>query len=133
VSFVTITGSGVVERLQTQNGGTAMLVQGGVDGLPARIAEATVAGVMSSGPDRPEPLSQFTPADGKVGLVTGHRMPNTIGANGMNLNDEVLELMRCGRAPRDAVAAVFAANPDVDAGIIALSVDGSLYAADTAS
>ena len=131
VSFVAITASGGVERRQTQQGGSVMIFPGGA--IPGDIAEARVVGVMSSGPDRPEPLSQFTPADGKVGLVTGHRMPNTVGVNGMNLNDEVLELMRRGHHPREAVGDVIGANPDVDAGIIALSIDGGLHAGDTAS
>ena len=133
VSFVAITASGRVDRLQTQHGGTEMLIRGVAGSLPPAIAEATIAGLMSSGPDRPEPLSQFTPADGDVGLVTGHRMPNTIGVNGMNLNDEVLQLMRSGHRPLDAVDRVIAANPDGDAGIIALSLDGCIHAADTPS
>jgi hypothetical protein len=133
VSFVAITPSGQVDRLQTQHGGSAMLLPGGLASLPVAIAEAAIAGLMASGPDRPEPLSQFTPADGKVGLVTGHRMPNTVGVNGLNLSDEVLALMRRGDRPADAVGSVIAANPDVDAGIIALSIDGGLHAADTAS
>jgi hypothetical protein len=131
VSFVAITASGRVDRLQTQYGGTQTLLPGGAGSMPTAIAEATIAGLMSSGPDRPEPLSQFTPADGDVGLVTGHRMPNTIGVNGMNLSDEVLQLMRHGHRPFDAVGCVIAANPDVDAGIIALSVDGNIHAANT--
>lgn len=133
VSFVAITASGRIDRLQTQLGGTEMLLPGGAGSLPPAIAQATIAGLMSSGPDRPEPLSQFTPADGNVGLVTGHRMPNTIGVNGMNLNDEVLQLMRSGHRPVEAVGHVIAANPDGDAGIIALSLDGSMHAADTPS
>jgi hypothetical protein len=86
---------------------------------------------MSSGPDRPAPLSQFTPADPAISLITGHRMPNTIGAGGFNLNDEVLNLMRRGSSPFDAVDAVVRANPEVDAGIVALAIDGRMHFADT--
>jgi hypothetical protein len=130
VSFVAIDASGRVERLQTQRGGGAMLLSLGARSLPTRIGEAPIAGLMSSGPERPEPLSQFTPADGKAGLVTGHRMPNAIGVNGISLNGEVLERMRRGDRPAEAVSQVIGANPDADAGIIALSIDGFIHAAD---
>ena len=133
VSLVVIHASGRVERWETQRGGSARLFPGGLQKMPAAAAEAPVAGLMSSGPDRPEPLSQFTPADGGVGLVTGHRMPNTIGVNGMNLNDEALELMRRGYSAADAVGRVISANPDADAGMIALSVDGNFGVADSPS
>ena len=131
VSFVAIAASGRIERTETQRGGSAALFSGGIASMPIALAEARIAGLMSSGPDRPEPLSQFTPADAPVGLVTGHRMPNTIGVNGVNLNDEVLDLMRRGLSPTDAVERVVSSNPEVDAGIIALDVNGSVCAANT--
>jgi hypothetical protein len=132
VSFVALTPDGAVRRLAVQRGGTAALFDGGLAAAPDKIGGATTAGLMSSGPDRPEPLSQFTPALAGVGLVTGHRMPNTIGMNGVNLNDEVLELVRRGASPEEAVDRVVVANPDVDAGIIALGADGRAHAANTA-
>ncbi len=131
VSFVVLTADGHVQRFETQKGGSAALFPGGLATMPAAAAHARVAGLMSSGPDRPEPLSQFTPALADIGLVTGHRMPNTIGVNGINLNDEVLALLRTGASPEDAVERVVAANPTVDAGIIALSFGGAIHAADT--
>ena len=87
---------------------------------------------MSSGPNRPSPLAQFTPGDPRVGLVTGHRLPNTVGAGGTPLNEEVLALMRAGAAPAEAVAQVADDNPTVDGGLIALSLDGRICAKDTA-
>lgn len=132
VSFVAITAAGGIHRAVTQRGGSTALFDGDVRSIPAEIAAAETAGLMSSGPDRPEPLSQFTPADPRIGLVTGHRMPNTIGVSGVNLNDEVLDLMNRGLTPEEAVERVLAANPDADAGIIALAVDGQLHAANTA-
>ncbi len=131
VSFVALTSEGTVVRAMVQRHGTNALFEGGLDAMPAAMRTARAAGVMSSGPDRPEPLSQFTPAEGGVGLVTGHRMPNTIGVSGVNLNDEVLDLLRRGASPERAVESVVAANPDVDAGIIALTFDGRIHAADT--
>lgn len=130
VSFVAILPDGRLVRAATQRGGTAALFEG--DAMPDEVAAATVAGLMASGPDRPEPLSQFTPADGSVGLVTGHRMPNTVGASGIHVNDEVLALMRSGAGAEAAVASVVVANPEVDAGIIALGIGGDLAAANTA-
>lgn len=130
VSFVAIGDGGVLHRAETQSGGTTKLF--GSAGMPDSIANATVAGLMSSGPNRPVPLSQFTPADGRIGLVTGHRMPNTVGASGHNLNEEVLALMAAGATAREAVERVVADNPLVDAGLIALSRSGDLFAADTA-
>lgn len=132
VSLVAITPLGEIARAETQRGGTSGLYPGGIDDMPAIIAEARIAGLISSGPDRPEPLRQFTPADPETGLVTGHRLPNANGAAGMPLNVEVLSLMREGLSPQDAVERVTAANPEVDAGILALAVDGRVYAADTA-
>ena len=130
VSLVALTADGKVMRAATQKGGSGALLRNGA-GVRDEIGTATTAGLMSSGPDRPEPLSQFTPADAGVGLVTGHRMPNTIGVNGINLNDEVLALMQNGLGPEEAVGRVVAANPEVDAGIIALAPDGRLHAANT--
>ncbi len=132
VSFVALTADGAIVRAAVQRGGSAALFAGGLSAVPDAIRRANAAGLMSSGPDRPEPLSQFTPAIAGVGLVTGHRMPNTIGASGVNLNDEALALIRLGYRPEEAVERVVAANPDVDAGIIALTLDGRIAAADTA-
>ncbi len=132
VSFVALSANGTVERATTQQGGSGALFGSGARAMPTAIAKAAIAGLMSSGPDRPEPLSQFTPAAAGVGLVTGHRMPNTIGVSGAFLNDEVLDLMRQGLTPEDAVERVVGANSDVDAGIIALHLDGQLHAANTA-
>lgn len=132
VSFVALTADGGLGRACTQKGGSKALFGTAAVAMPALLATARSAALMSSGPERPEPLSQFTPADAAVGIVTGHRMPNTIGAGGVMLNDEVLDLMRLGLAPEAAVERVVALNPEVDAGIIALGRDGGLHAANTA-
>ena len=130
VSFVALTADGGVLRAETQRGGVAALLTAAGE-LPAALASAEFAGLMSSGPDRPEPLSQFTPADGQVGLVTGHRMPNDHGAGGGRINDEVLALMRAGASPAAAIRRVVRANPEADAGLIALDRQRRLGLADT--
>lgn len=134
-SFVAIGSDGTLWRAETQRGGTTTLfVAGEATGIPppAAIATATWAGVMSSGPDRPPPLARFTPADPAVGLLTGHRLPNSAGPDGRPLNEAVLARMRAGEAPARAVAAVLEAAPDADAGIIALDRQNRLIALNSA-
>jgi hypothetical protein len=129
VTFVAIGRDGRLHRAEVQDGGARALSAGGL--LPDYIAAAPLAGLMSSGPNRPTPLSQFTPADSEVGLVTGHRFPNARGVRDLPLNLEVLELMRRGSDPEAAVARVIADNPQADAGFIAMSRDGGLHAENT--
>lgn len=134
-SFVCITESGELRRAQTQRGGTSTLfTEAETTGTepPPEIAQARFAAVMSSGPDRPVPLAQFAPGDPGVGLVSGHRLPNMPGADGIALNLAVLERMRQGASATDAAAGTLAANPDADAGIIALGLDGDLFAGNSA-
>jgi hypothetical protein len=135
VSFVVITEDGRLLRAQTQRGGTATLfVEGETTGAapPDDIAQARFAALMSSGPDRPEPLAQFTPGDAACGLVTGHRLPNVPGeGSDVPLNIEVLDRLRAGAAPAAAIEAAFAAYPTADAGLIVLDRQGRLFAADS--
>lgn len=49
------------------------------------------------------------------------------------MNDETLELMRRGCSAADAVGRVIAANPNADAGMIALSLNGDFGLADAPS
>lgn len=121
--FAAIDRLGNVHRAETQRGGTATLfTRGEKTGVvpPDIIATAPFAAVMSSGPDRPAPLSQFLPGDGQVGLVTGHRLPNGAGLDGRRLNDAVLAAMREGSSATAALRLVLEANPQSDAGMIAL-------------
>lgn len=136
VSFVAITEAGTLARAETQRGGTTTLfTRGEATGVepPPEIAAARFAALMSSGPDRPAPLAQFTPGDPQVGLVTGHRLPN-VPAPGATapLNLAVLERLRAGADPRSAIAAELETHPDADAGLIALDVQGRLQLADSA-
>jgi hypothetical protein len=130
VSFAAIGEDGRLHRAETQRDGSRGLFGG--EPLPAHLARARHAVLMSSGPDRPVPLSQFTPGDPRVGLVTGHRLPNTAGASGIAMNEEVLRRMGQGFAAFEAVERVARDNPHVDGGLIALAVDGQVHARDTA-
>lgn len=135
VSFVAITADGELLRAETQRGGTATLfTEGEQTGVPPPQAFATaiLAGLMSSGPDRPPPLSQFTPAAAAVGIVTGHRLPNMPGADGVPLNQAVLARMQSGKPAARAAGLVIEQNPEADAGIIALGLEGEAFAGNSA-
>lgn len=129
--FAAIADDGAVLCGQTQRGGTSTLfLDGEITGAapPDRVAAARIAAAISSGPDRPEPLGQFLAVDGAIGIVTGHRLPNQPGASGRPLNAEVLSLIGSGLSPEDALDRVLANNPEADAGMIAVALDGSVAA-----
>jgi len=102
--------------------------RGGIKQLDIALdwLNAPVAAVISSGPDRPEPLVQLLPGQSGVGLVTGHRWPTTRDANGIPLNQSVLTQLAQGQDPQQAVATVLAAYPQADAGLLAITADGRM-------
>lgn len=111
--------SGRLRYAQTQNGGSEGL-QIEDDWL---VCER--AAIISSGPDRPEPLQQFLPGERGVGLVTGHRLPNrAFGDSSLNL--AVLAHMQRGLPPCRAIDEVLEAYPECDAGLMALAADGRI-------
>jgi hypothetical protein len=120
--FAALTADGRVLRAETQRGGTATLFTDGEStgtAPPPEFAAAPFAALMSSGPDRPTPLSQFLAAS-QAGLVTGHRLPNTPGPDGRPVNEAVLADLASGIGAEQALAHVFDGDPEVDAGMIAL-------------
>lgn len=130
VSYAAIDSGGCLRRHQTQRGGThTLFIEGETTGTPppAEVATARVAAVISSGPERPEPLAQFLAADAAGGLVTGHRLPNAPSIDGRPLNREVLEHLLAGAPARDAVSRVIDRNPEADVGLIAVDLHGGLY------
>ena len=115
---------GVPIDAETQDGGhDALAADLARRGLLERAGAATVAALISSGPNRPEPLTQFLAA-GPGGLVTGHRRPDRPGGDGLAVNLAALRLLAAGAAPQTAVATVLDANPELDAGLIAVTVAG---------
>lgn len=102
----------------TQTGGARALT------LPAGWEAAGHAAIISSGPDRPEPLLQFLPAQAGVGLVTGHRLPSSPLPGGEALNAHVLARMAAGGLDQRGLAALLAAAPGLDAGLICLPLAG---------
>ncbi|MDZ7842429.1 MAG: hypothetical protein U5R46_16645 [Gammaproteobacteria bacterium] len=129
-AFAAIDADGELHRAETQRGGTTTLfVDGESTGVtpPDAVARAPWAAVMSSGPERPAPLSQYVPAEPGAGLVTGHRLPNAAGNSGRPVNLEVLDLLRQGLPAKAAVEAVLRGDREADAGIIAIDRNGGVY------
>jgi len=122
VSLAAIAGDRL-HHAEAQAGGTQALFPAGT---PDWVAQASCAVLMSSGPHRPAPLLQFTPGDAVVGLVTGHRFPNMAGRDGHPINLTALQHMRDGLSPQAAVDEVAGANPEADAGLLAITPDGRI-------
>ncbi|RXN85990.1 hypothetical protein C7R54_19725 [Achromobacter aloeverae] len=118
--------TGALQYRVTQRGGVCALE------MPASWQSARVAAIISSGPDRPEPLTQFLAGAGGVGLVTGHRLPNTQGEDGTALNRAALDRLAEGQAPQQAVDAVLQAHAEWDAGLVAIDAQGRLGMANSA-
>ena len=134
VTYAAIGEHGEQLRSETQRGGTSTLfTEGETTGVepPEGFARARVAGVISSGPDRPAPLAQYVPADPHGGLVTGHRIPPTTGVNGKPMNGDVLERLVAGEPAARAVDKVVAANPEGDCGLIAIDMKGGAHCRNT--
>ena len=94
--------------------------------LNDQIKEVRLAGLMSSGPNRPEPLAQFVAPQTGFGIVTGHRMPQTVDQNGTTLNALLLANMGKKMHPQSAIDAVTTQHQNADAGFIAFSIDGNI-------
>jgi hypothetical protein len=114
-------------------GGTATLFISGEDtGVPPppEIAEASLAGVISTGPREPGLLTdrevRFPTAGDGIGFVVGHRLPSIVGKNGLPVNHEVFTLMGDGLDARAAVDRVMDANMELDVGLIAVDADGNV-------
>ena len=123
---------GRVVRSQTQAGGVGTL-EWPSDSERQQFGKSTLAGLISSGPNRPEPLAAFVAASESAGLVTGHRMPNARGIDGQPMNRSVLNLMEAGQPVEAAVERVLNDNPAADCGLIAASLSGEGYCANTDS
>jgi hypothetical protein len=130
--FMAMTKDGKVHRFSNfGRGGTkTMFINGEETGTPppAEIAEAPFAGVVSTGPRDPtyriyDP-GKYPNGGDDVGFVVGHRLPNSIGKNGLPVDHEVFSLMQKGLSARAAVDRVMGANEDLDVGLIAVDRKG---------
>jgi hypothetical protein len=130
VMFAVITDNGELRRYETQRGGTRTLFTAGeTTGVapPEAVQTAIAAALISSGPDRPTPLSQFLTAEASAGLVTAHRVPQGPSINGIPLNVEVLNALQSGQSAQQATESVLTANPQADVGFITLDRHGNLH------
>ena len=121
--FACMDGNGDVYHVWGQTGGVTALH------IPPDWLCASKAAVISSGPNRPEPLVQFLPGRDGLGLVSGHRLPNRPSSDTSHptpLNQRVLHLLADKATPQQAVDQVLLANPEADAGLLALSADGRI-------
>lgn len=129
-TYAAITSDRRLLRHETQRGGsTTLFIDGETTGAPPpdEVANAIAAIVISSGPERPNPLSQFVAADPKGGLVSGHRLPNDTSVDGSPLNEEALRHLIASKTAREAVDRVIERNPQADVGLIAVDLRGSVY------
>lgn len=131
-TFAVITLGGAARIYTTQRGGSTGLRFESHEHAPEEVLNAPLAGVISSGPDRPQPLERFVAVDAGCGLVTGHRSPDALGAAGIPLNRSALELLRSGNTPREAVDRVMDANLHSDCGLIIVDLAGRVAARDSA-
>lgn len=124
--FSVLDALGAHQQFACRSGGIVQL-----DDIPSYHA-AQCSAVISSGPNRPEPLSHFLVGQSGVGIVTGHRLPNRKGADGVSVNCAVMALMAKGIPVGDAVTKVLGDNPEIDAGLIAVKPGGPIALANTA-
>ncbi|MEB3213692.1 MAG: hypothetical protein VKL39_20255 [Leptolyngbyaceae bacterium] len=130
VMFAIITPDGSLKRYETQRGGTRTLfTDGETTGVepPEDVRRAIAAALISSGPDRPQPLSQFLAADAAAGLVTAHRVPQGPSVNNIPLNIEVLKALQAGQSAQAATESVLSQNPQADVGFITIDTRGNLH------
>jgi hypothetical protein len=118
--FAILDEHGAVDHRVSQRGGINALE------LPERWLRARHAAVISSGPDRPEPLVQFLPGVDRMALVTGHRSPHLPGRGGVPVNRLAMNRIAAGASPQEAVDATLQENPESDAGLVALDMHGRL-------
>jgi len=135
VCFVAVDNAGKIHTHTTQRGGTRTLFTcGEVTGIdpPNVIASAPLVALISSGPDRPEPLSQFLTVRPGIGLVTGHRIPNTRDLKtGRPLNVRILDDMEAGLSVDEACTGAVDDNPNADAGFVVMDWNGRVHVANT--
>lgn len=117
--------AGALHHATTQRDGTLGLT------LTGNWAEARHAALISSGPDRPEPLVQFLPGDPAIGMVTGHRLPSSPLPDGSPINLAALAAMGQGLT-QQGLERLLAWGPAMDAGLICLPWEGPVLIANSA-
>jgi hypothetical protein len=130
VSLAALDAQGKLHRAETGRGGAAALFAGTV---PDEIANASCVALMSSGPDRLPPLSQFTPAAESVACISGHRLPNMPAVPGGDpVNVQALKGIMHGGKAQHVLDTLLAKHPEADAGLIAVTAAGEVAMANSA-
>ncbi len=130
VSLAALDAQGRLHRAETGRGGAAALFAGA---MPDDIAQAPCVALMSSGPDRLPPLSQFTPAAEAVACISGHRLPNMPAVpGGSAVNAQALTGIMQGGKPQHVLDRLLAEHPLADAGLIAVTAAGEVAMANSA-
>ena len=118
-------------------GSRTLFIEGETTGTPppAALAEARLAGVISSGPRMPtsqDPTTgSFPNAGDGVGFVVGHRIPMAPGKAGLPVNHHAFTLLKQGSPPAEIVRRIFEENPEVDAGLIVVAANGAVAGANS--
>ncbi len=130
VSLAALDARGNLHRAETGRGGAAALFAGA---MPEEIANAPRVALISSGPDRLPPLSQFTPATAGLACISGHRLPNMPAVpGGEAVNVLALTAIAQGGAAQDVLDSLLARYPQADAGLIAVTASGEVAMANSA-
>jgi len=130
VSLAALDAQGAVHRAETGRGGASALFPGA---MPDNIADAPCVALMSSGPDRLPPLSQFTPAAAGLACLSGHRLPNMPAEpGGEAVNTQALARLAQGGDPQVVLDTLLAGYPHADAGLIAVTAQGDVALANSA-
>lgn len=130
VSLAALDAQGRLHRAETGRGGAAALFAGA---MPDDIAQAPCVALMSSGPDRLPPLSQFTPAAAGVACISGHRLPNMPAVPGGDaVNVQALKAIMQGGEAQPVLDTLLAEHPRADAGLIAVTAVGEVAMANSA-
>lgn len=116
---------GVLRHAVTQDQGSLTLEP------PPGWQEARHAAIISSGPNRPEPLIQFVPGCPETGFVTGHRLPTSLLPDGRVLNSAALAAMAAGGFGQSDLQALLDSGPALDAGLICLPLEGPVLIANS--
>jgi len=128
--FRAITQKGELVTYKTQRGSSTTLITRGeiTGGLPPiELQEARIAAIISSGLDRGEPLEIKVPGDPKIGLVSGHRHSGSLfPKSDKRVTEAVFDLMKKSMSASEAVNSIIDKYPQIDAGVVAVDVNGDV-------
>ena len=133
VSFVVLDKDHTPTFYKCQAGGiTSLFACENKSDLPIELMNATRAALISSGPNRPEPLHRFLAWDDKGNLVSGHRFPHMQTKQNIPLNQQALSILQMYGSDEHRLDELIEQNPDLDAGLVTMDAHGCIYQSNTA-